>query len=83
MSEKKKTGFYSLFNDNVSKGEVISTFQALLRLMSKQVVFAEQEKNEEIQLTLNPEYENVEINFEALGIDVEEDGEEDISAKLG
>ena len=76
MSTKKKAGFYSLFDKTVNRSEVISTFQALLRLMSKQVVFAEQEGNEEIQLTFNPEYENKEIDFDALGIGGSEKEEE-------
>ena len=82
MSKKKKSGFYSLFNNEVSKSEVISTFQALLALMSKQIVFAEQEGDEEIQLEFNPEYEGKEIDFTALGIDDMDAGEETESGEL-
>ena len=78
MAGKKKAGFYSLFDKDVNRSEVISTFQALLRLMSKQVVFAEQEGNEEIQITFNPEYENKEIDFDALGIGGSEKEEEQV-----
>ncbi len=78
MANKKKAGFYSLFDKTVNRSEVISTFQALLRLMSKQVVFAEQEGNEEIQLTFNPEYEDKEIDFDALGIGGSEKEEEQV-----
>ncbi len=77
ISKSKKAGFYSLFGKNVDRSEVISTFAALLQLMKYQIVFAEQEGNDEIQITLNPEYENKEIDFDALegkGKEEEEDG---------
>ena len=84
MSEKKKIGFYSLFTNEVSKSEVISTFQSMLVLMKNQVVFAEQEGNGEIQLEFNPEYEGKEIDFDAMGIEEDEDEKEDeASGKLG
>ena len=69
MSKKKKAGFYSLFDGEVSRSEVISTFQALLALMSKQIMFADQEEGKEIEITFNPEYEGKEIDFDALGIE--------------
>ncbi len=73
MSKIKKAGFYSLFGDKPDRTEVISTFAALLQLMKHQIVFAEQEGAEEIQITLNPEYENKEIDLDALeGIDKED-----------
>lgn len=77
MSKKKKAGFYSLFSSKTDKSEVISTFQALLRLMSKQIVFAEQEEDSEIQLEFNPEYDGKAIDFDALGIGGSEKEEED------
>ena len=69
MSKKKKAGFYSLFGSDVSRSEVISTFQALLELMKHQIMFAEQEGDGEIQVSFNPEYDNKEIDFDALGIE--------------
>ena len=76
--------FYSLFTNEVSKSEVISTFQSMLVLMKNQVVFAEQEGNGEIQLEFNPEYEGKEIDFDAMGIEEDEDEKEDeASGKLG
>ena len=69
MANKKKAGFYSLFGDDVSRSEVISTFQALLELMKHQIIFAEQEEDQEIQITFNPEFEGKEIDYDALGID--------------
>ena len=83
MAKKKTTGFYSLFNEDVTKSEVISTFQALLSLMSHQIVLAEQEGDNEIQLTFNPEYENKEIDFAELGIEDDYKEEDELNGKLG
>ena len=69
MSKKKKTGFYSLFGSDVTRSEVISTFQALLELMKHQIVFAEQEEEGEIELTLNPECEGKEIDIDSFGLE--------------
>ena len=69
LSKQKKAGFYSLFDGEVSKSEVISTFQALLTLMKNQIVFAEQEGDKEIQIQFNPEFEGKEIDYESLNID--------------
>ena len=73
MSKKKKAGFYSLFDGEITKGEVISTFQALLALMKNQIVFADQQEGEEIQIEFNPEFEGKEIDYQALNIDDDEE----------
>ena len=86
ISQKKKAGFYSLFEGEINRSEGISTFQALLALMSKQIVFAEQNGNEEIQVEFNPEYEGKEIDYASLNIDEEDDvetSEDDKDGKLG
>lgn len=55
LQEKPKRGFFEFFGKNVEKSEVISTFEALLRMMSKQYVIAEQEGKEEMKVELNPD----------------------------
>ena len=70
--EKKKVGFYSLFEDHPDKSQVISAFQAILRLVSKQVLLTEQEEGKEIQIKFNPEFDVDGVNLELLAADDQE-----------
>lgn len=45
IREKKTMRFFELFEDDYTKGEIINTFLALLELLKKQVVSAEQEQS--------------------------------------
>ncbi len=67
LHTKKKVGFYSLFDKKITKGQVISDFQALLRLVSKQVLLVKQESDkDEIEIEFNPELDVEGVNLEAL-----------------
>lgn len=66
LQEKPKRGFFELFGQNVSRSEVISTFEALLRMMSKQMISAQQEGHEEMKIELNEEYIGKEIDFSLI-----------------
>ena len=67
LHSKKKVGFYSLFDKKITRGQVISDFQALLRLVSKQVLLVKQESDkDEIEIEFNPELDVEGINLEAL-----------------
>ena len=65
--DKKTVVFNNLFEDDITKSEVITTFQALLELMKKQIVKAVQ-KNfaEEILITLNENVDGENLDLQKL-----------------
>ena len=67
MFEKKSVVFNDLFEEDITKSEVITTFQALLELMKKQIVKAMQTKFEDvIYITLNEDVDKESINMQEL-----------------
>ncbi len=67
MFEKKSVVFNDLFEEDITKSEVITTFQALLELMKKQIVKAMQTKFEDvIYITLNEDIDKESINMQEL-----------------
>lgn len=67
IKENKKLIFGDLFNDKTSKSEIISTFQALLELMKKQIIKATQECHQsDIIMQFNEELEENTQLLEAL-----------------
>ncbi|MDR2091510.1 MAG: segregation/condensation protein A [Clostridiales bacterium] len=44
LKEKRKVNFFSLFEDDYSKTEVINIFLAILEILKKQIAFAEQDE---------------------------------------
>lgn len=64
---KKKFVFNSMFEKDITRGEIISTFQALLELMKHQLVVAIQENfNSDIIVQLSDEYQENSQLFEKL-----------------
>ena len=58
---------YKLFEEDITKSEVITTFQALLELMKKQIVIAVQKDfGEDIFISLNEEVKADEVNIQEL-----------------
>ncbi len=71
--KEKKVKFSELFDENVQQNEKISTFQALLELMKKQVVKAKQETFlDDIDIELNDEIDENSIDLQSL-MQTEED----------
>ncbi|MCI7401441.1 MAG: segregation/condensation protein A [Christensenella sp.] len=66
LQEKPKRGFFEFFGKNVSRSEVISTFEALLRMMSKQMITATQEGHSEMEIELKPDLIGKEIDFSSI-----------------
>lgn len=65
--DKKSVVFNDLFEEDITKSEVITTFQALLELMKKQIVKAMQTKFEDvIYISLNEEIDKDSINMQEL-----------------
>lgn len=65
--EKKKFAFSDMFESDTTRGEVISTFQALLELMKDQLLTATQECfDSSIIIELAQEYEQNKTIFESL-----------------
>lgn len=71
--KRKLMMFRDLFGAHPSRSEVISTFQALLELMKKQVVKAAQDRMEgEIYLQLNEEFDPASMSMQEL-VQIEEE----------
>lgn len=65
LIEKSEIMFSTLFEDDYSKSEKISTFQALLELMKIQFAHAVQNKSfDDIKISLNEEYNNGQATVE-------------------
>ena len=56
LSDKESCSFYELFSPNCTRGELITTFQAMLELLKLQYLLCEQnDVYGDITITLNPE----------------------------
>lgn len=65
--KNKSVVFNKLFEEDITKSEVITTFQALLELMKKQIVIAVQKDfGEDIFISLNEEVKADEVNIQEL-----------------
>lgn len=65
--DRKTVVFNKLFEEDITKSEVITTFQALLELMKKQIVKALQKNfDDDILITLNEEVDKDSLNVQEL-----------------
>jgi len=67
--EKKTVVFNKLFEEDITKSEVITTFQALLELMKKQIVVAVQRDfADDIIISLNDSVDGETVNIQELKV---------------
>ena len=65
LNKNQKITFSSLFDESVTKMEVVVTFSALLELLKFQYIFVSQSDSfEEIYIERNPDYQDVYISVE-------------------
>ncbi len=65
--KNKSVVFNKLFEEDITKSEVITTFQALLELMKKQIVIdVQKDFGEDIFISLNEEVKADEVNIQEL-----------------
>ena len=65
--EKKAVVFNKLFEEDITKSEVITTFQALLELMKKQIVTVMQKSfDDDIYIMLNEEVDHENLDLQQL-----------------
>lgn len=65
--KNKSVVFNKLFEEDITRSEVITTFQALLELMKKQIVIAVQEDfGDDIIISLNEEIDAEKVNLQEL-----------------
>lgn len=74
LTDKKQISFFSIFDEVVTKSEIISTFLALLQLVSKQFACVVQEaENGDIIIGLNSECDPETYDYTVLAMASEED----------
>ena len=74
LVDKKEVSFFSIFDDVVTKSEVINTFLALLQLVSKQFACIKQtETDGDIMIGINSECDPETYDYTVLAMATEED----------
>lgn len=74
LTSKKEISFFSIFDEVVTKSEIINTFLALLQLVSKQFACVTQEKLDgDIMIGLNPECDPEVYDYTVLAMASKED----------
>lgn len=74
LTDKKQISFFEIFDEVVTKSEVINTFLALLQLVSKQFACIIQEKlDSDIMIVLNSECDPETYDYTVLAMASEED----------
>lgn len=74
LVDKKQISFFSIFDEVVTKSEIINTFLALLQLVSKQFAVITQENQlSDIMIGVNPECDPEVYDYTVLAMASEED----------